>query len=84
MPSKRAAIVVLFNMVVYWSCNVIVYILTDCYQVWISRLQSLELDKKIGLDHLTPARAEEALELTEFVLVNIQIEIYCLSLTVIT
>ena len=37
----------------------------------MARLQSLELDKKIGLENVTQARAEEALELTDFVLVNI-------------
>jgi hypothetical protein len=37
----------------------------------MARLQSLDLDKKFGLDNLTPAKAEEALELTDFVLVMI-------------
>ena len=37
----------------------------------MARLQSLDLDKKIGLDGVTAAKAEEALELTDFVLVII-------------
>ena len=40
------------------------------FQVRMARLQSLDLDKKIGQDGVTTAKAEEAIELTNFVLVS--------------
>jgi len=40
----------------------------DNVQVRMARLQSLDLDKKPVLDAVTPAKAEEAIQLTDFVL----------------
>ena len=39
-------------------------------QVRMARLQSLEIDKKLALDGVTSAKAEEAVELTDFILVS--------------
>jgi hypothetical protein len=60
----------ILNLNIYVEFDVIKAIETLSTQVRNSRLQSLELDKKINLENVTAARAEEALELTNFVLVG--------------
>jgi len=60
----------ILNLNICVEIDVIKAIETLSTQVRNSRLQSLELDKKINLENVTAARAEEALELTNFVLVG--------------
>ncbi len=70
---STSLLMLLFSILNLNNCveiDVIKAIETLSTQVRNSRLQSLELDKKINLENVTAARAEEALELTNFVLVG--------------